>query len=30
MTLHTAIAGVKPLRHVFPVVHTPYDFYENP
>jgi hypothetical protein len=30
MELHMAIAGTEPRRHVFPVVHTPYDFYENP
>jgi len=30
MSLHTQTVGRKPLQHVFPVVHTPYDFYENP
>jgi len=29
MTLHMQTAGRKPRKHVFPVVHTPYDFYEN-
>jgi hypothetical protein len=30
MKPHTLRTEDKPLRHVFPVVHTPYDFYENP
>jgi hypothetical protein len=30
MTVHIPFAGRKRPRHVFPVVHTPYDFYENP
>jgi len=27
--LHRANPLVKPVRSVFPVVHTPYDFYER-
>jgi len=29
MTLHTSNGAGKPPASVFPVVHTPYDYYED-